>query len=173
MKTATRHVLKLFVTGLLAALPLAATVAVFWWALSLLVRWLGPDSKVGSVLAAIGLSQLRDRMVPEGIDQAVAGLANMRAQMDLYRRTHGTFATVGSARSACEADESARIFGPFVVRCAYPPGPASFVLHAVGRNALADSVFTLDQTGWQTTLKAPEGWPLCRDRWAVRKDGSC
>ena len=63
LKAATRHVLKLFVTGLLAALPLAATVAVFWWALSLLLRWLGPGSKVGSVLSAIGLGVTGSELV--------------------------------------------------------------------------------------------------------------
>lgn len=124
-------------------------------------------------IAGIGLSELRDRMVREGIDQAVAGLSKMRAQMDSHRRIHGTYATAGSVRSPCEADEAVRTFGPFEVRCAHPPGSTTFVLHAVGRNALADFAFTLDQAGRQTTLRAPEGWPRCPDRWAVRKDVSC
>lgn len=55
MKTARTHLLRVFVTGVLAALPLAATVLVFAWAASLLYRWLGPDSAVGSVLVALGL----------------------------------------------------------------------------------------------------------------------
>ncbi|KNZ32335.1 MAG: hypothetical protein AD742_11080 [Methylibium sp. NZG] len=55
MKTARTHLLRIFITGLLAALPLAATVLVFAWAASLLFRWLGPDSAVGSVLVALGL----------------------------------------------------------------------------------------------------------------------
>lgn len=125
------------------------------------------------IVAGIGLSDLRERMVREGIDQAVVGLAKVRAQMDRHRQTHGTFATVGNARSPCETDAAARAFGPFEVRCAYPPGPATFMLHAVGRNALAGFVFTLDQAGRQTTLSAPEGWPRCPGRWAVRKDLAC
>jgi uncharacterized membrane protein len=63
LKAAQRHLLKLFVTGLLAALPLAATVAVFWWVLSLLVKWLGPGSAVGSVLSAIGLGVTGSELV--------------------------------------------------------------------------------------------------------------
>jgi len=55
MKTASSHLLRTFVTGALAALPVAATVFVFWWAVSLLWRWLGPGSAVGSVLSGIGL----------------------------------------------------------------------------------------------------------------------
>jgi uncharacterized membrane protein len=55
MKAAQAHLLRLFVTGLLAVLPLAATVAVFAWAFQLLFGWMGPGSGVGSVLMALGL----------------------------------------------------------------------------------------------------------------------
>ena len=41
--------------SLLAALPLAATVAIFWWLTDLLLRWVGPDSLVGGALVALGL----------------------------------------------------------------------------------------------------------------------
>jgi uncharacterized membrane protein len=44
MKRPLTHLLRVFVTGLLAALPLAATVAIFGWALSVLVRWLASAS---------------------------------------------------------------------------------------------------------------------------------
>ena len=55
MKAATRHALNIFFTGLLAALPLAATVAIFIWGAQLLYTWLGPGSLIGGLLAAIGL----------------------------------------------------------------------------------------------------------------------
>lgn len=55
MKTPIAHVLRVFLAGLLAALPLAATVFVFWWGATTLIRWLGPDSAIGSVLVYVGL----------------------------------------------------------------------------------------------------------------------
>lgn len=55
MTRTSAHLLRIFVAGLLAALPLAATVFVFWWLLSTLIRWLGPSSAIGSVLARVGL----------------------------------------------------------------------------------------------------------------------
>lgn len=55
MRRASKHLLRLFVTGALAALPLAATLAIFAWAASLLFKWLGPESLVGSALVALGL----------------------------------------------------------------------------------------------------------------------
>ncbi len=55
MSRTSAHLLRLFFTGLLAALPLGATIGLFWWAGSVLLSWVGPDSAVGSVLTALGL----------------------------------------------------------------------------------------------------------------------
>jgi len=55
LRRTSRQLMQLFVTGALAALPLAATVAIFWWAASMLMRWLGPDSSIGQGMAALGL----------------------------------------------------------------------------------------------------------------------
>jgi uncharacterized membrane protein len=49
------RLLRLFVTGLLAALPLAATIVIFWWVARVLLRWLGPQSPVGQLFVALGL----------------------------------------------------------------------------------------------------------------------
>jgi uncharacterized membrane protein len=54
MNTHPRRLLRTFVTGLLAALPLLATVAVVWWMVSFVFGWLGPESGIGSVLVAVG-----------------------------------------------------------------------------------------------------------------------
>jgi uncharacterized membrane protein len=50
-----RRLLNIFVTGALAALPLAATIAIFVWAARLAAEYLGPYSLVGRTLRSIGL----------------------------------------------------------------------------------------------------------------------
>lgn len=55
LRRTSRHLVGLFVTGTLAALPLAATFAIFWWAAGMLMGLLGPDSLIGRVMAALGL----------------------------------------------------------------------------------------------------------------------
>lgn len=55
MTRTARHLLNIFVTGALAAMPLAATVLVLVWTVRLLYAWLGPDSLVGGALVHIGL----------------------------------------------------------------------------------------------------------------------
>lgn len=55
MKTTARHALRIFLTGLLAALPLAATLLIFVWGARVLYAWLGPGSFVGGLLIALGL----------------------------------------------------------------------------------------------------------------------
>lgn len=54
---------RIFLTGALAALPLAATIAIFVWAVGLLVRWLGPDSAVGTAMTRIGLGVAGSELV--------------------------------------------------------------------------------------------------------------
>ena len=49
------HPMRIFVTGLLAALPLVATIAVFWWLAEFLWRWIGPQSGIGGVFVSFGL----------------------------------------------------------------------------------------------------------------------
>ena len=55
MSRKSGHLLRIFVTGLLAALPLAATLLIFWWAATRLLQWVGPQSAVGRLLGRIGL----------------------------------------------------------------------------------------------------------------------
>lgn len=50
-----KHIARIFVTGALAALPLAATVLVFAWGARLVYGWVGPGSATGRVLRSIGL----------------------------------------------------------------------------------------------------------------------
>ena len=52
---AHHSLVRIFVTGLLAALPLAATLALFAWVFDVLARWLGPSSAVGRLLIALGV----------------------------------------------------------------------------------------------------------------------
>jgi uncharacterized membrane protein len=49
-----RRVARIFLTGLLAALPLMATVLILVWTGQLLFQWFGPESLIGSGLVAIG-----------------------------------------------------------------------------------------------------------------------
>lgn len=55
MKAPAARLLRIFVTGALAALPLAATVLIVVWAVRLLLSWVGPQSLIGQGLSAIGL----------------------------------------------------------------------------------------------------------------------
>ena len=71
MRRASRHLLRVFVTGLLAALPLAATVLVFAWAIGLVWRWVGPGSAFGSLMSAIGLGVTGSEIVGYAVGLAL------------------------------------------------------------------------------------------------------
>jgi uncharacterized membrane protein len=67
--------LRIFVTGALAALPLAATALIFAWAAGFLIRWLGPESAVGRVLVSIGLGVGASELVGYAIGVAIVAAA--------------------------------------------------------------------------------------------------
>ena len=75
MKATTRHLLRTFLTGLLAALPLIATVAIFIWAARLLYAWLGPGSLVGRILVAIGFGSAGSEVLGYLIGMVIVLLA--------------------------------------------------------------------------------------------------
>lgn len=89
MTQAGAHVVRIFVAGLLAALPLAATIAIFWWAFSLLAGWLGPDSAIGGVLMAVGLgvtgSEIVGYLIGIGLVVAVIFLLGVAVEVGLQR----------------------------------------------------------------------------------------
>ncbi|MCM5679721.1 DUF502 domain-containing protein [Schlegelella sp. S2-27] len=55
MNTRLRKLLRTFLTGLVAVLPLALTLAVLLWIVQLLLAWIGPQSLLGGLLVAIGV----------------------------------------------------------------------------------------------------------------------
>ena len=63
MKEPSVRVLRIFLTGVLAAFPLVATVSVFWWLASFIFRWLGPDSSIGQVLVSVGFGGIESEVI--------------------------------------------------------------------------------------------------------------
>jgi uncharacterized membrane protein len=67
--------LRIFATGALAALPLAATILIFAWAAGILIKWLGPDSAVGRLLVGIGLGVGASEVVGYAMGVAIVAAA--------------------------------------------------------------------------------------------------
>jgi uncharacterized membrane protein len=67
--------LRIFLTGALAALPVVATAGIIWWAVRVLHRWLGPGSTVGQWMTSLGLTVGDSEVLGYAIGVAiVAGL---------------------------------------------------------------------------------------------------
>jgi uncharacterized membrane protein len=70
-----RTLLRIFATGALAALPVAATLLIFAWAAGVLIKWLGPESVVGRTLISIGLGVGASEVVGYAIGVAIVAAA--------------------------------------------------------------------------------------------------
>lgn len=62
-RTLAREFVRIFITGLVAALPLLATLAIVGWAATLLWDWLGPESRIGGALVAVGIGVTGSELV--------------------------------------------------------------------------------------------------------------
>jgi uncharacterized membrane protein len=92
MTTTARHLLRIFLTGLLAALPLAATVLIFVWGARLLYAWLGPGSFFGGLLSAIGLGVTGSEVVGYGVGVGVVMLCIFGLGLLVQTRLRGVMA---------------------------------------------------------------------------------
>jgi uncharacterized membrane protein len=63
MQIPFKHPLRTLMAGILALLPLAATVLLLAWALRFLSAWLGPGSPIGHFLTSIGLGVTESELV--------------------------------------------------------------------------------------------------------------
>jgi uncharacterized membrane protein len=71
MTRTSQRLLNVFVTGILAALPLAATTLIFVWGARLVVAYVGPNSLIGGLLVRIGLGITGSEVVGYAIGVAV------------------------------------------------------------------------------------------------------
>jgi uncharacterized membrane protein len=92
MKTTARHALRIFLTGVLAALPLAATVLIFVWGARVLYAWLGPGSFVGGLLIALGLGGTGSEVVGYLLGLGIVVLAIFALGLLVQTRLRGGLA---------------------------------------------------------------------------------
>ena len=87
---ARRHVLRTFVTGFLAVLPLVATLVLLGWVMSLLRDYLGPESGLGHALGRVGLrlteSPLAAYLIGLGVVLVLVYLLGLLVETQLQRR---------------------------------------------------------------------------------------
>lgn len=88
MNRTGRRLLNVFVTGLLAALPLAATVLIFVWGARLVVEYVGPQSIVGGGLLRIGLGITGSEVVGYSIGVLVVMVAIFLLGLLVQTRLH-------------------------------------------------------------------------------------
>ena len=91
MNRTGRRLLKVFVTGLLAALPLAATLLIFVWGARLVVEYVGPQSIVGGGLLRIGLGITGSEVVAYSIGVLVVMIAIFLLGWYVYHAMTGSW----------------------------------------------------------------------------------
>ena len=92
MNTTARHALRIFLTGLLAALPLAATLLIFIRGARVLYCWLNPGSFVDGLLIALGLGGAGSEVVGYLLGLAIVLLGIFALGLLVQTRLRGVLA---------------------------------------------------------------------------------
>ncbi len=92
MTRTSQRLLNVFVTGILAALPLTATILIFVWGARLVVAYVGPDSLVGGLLVRIGLGITGSEVVGYAIGVATVMAALFLLGLLVQTRLHDMLA---------------------------------------------------------------------------------
>ena len=76
MRLTRNRIVRTFIAGLIAALPLAATTLIIVWAVRLLYEWVGPGSLLGRLLIALGVGIAGSELVGYllGVAMVLAGI---------------------------------------------------------------------------------------------------
>ncbi len=76
MRLTRNRIVRTFIAGLIAALPLAATTLIIVWAVRLLYEWVGPGSLPGRLLIALGVGIAGSEFVGYllGVAMVLAGI---------------------------------------------------------------------------------------------------
>lgn len=79
------HLLRVFVAGLMAALPLLLTVALFWWTFDFINGFVGPSSRIGQAISSLGLGVAGSEVVGYaiGVGVLIAGVFGLGLAVEL------------------------------------------------------------------------------------------
>lgn len=123
------------------------------------------------ILSAIALPAYSDYVTRGRIPDATSNLGSKRVQMEQFFQDNHTY--IGAP--ACVSDTTTSQFFDF--DCAGTGGAATdttYILEAVGKNAMTGFVYTINQSSIkQTTITSVSGWTGNTACWVTRRGGAC
>jgi type IV pilus assembly protein PilE len=121
------------------------------------------------ILAAVALPAYTDYVTRGHIPEATSALSTRQVQMEQFFQDNKTYA----GAPACTADTTSSKYFDF--SCAGTPNATGFTLQAVGKGAMANFGFTVNQSNIKATSSVPSGWttPSPNNCWVTKKGGVC
>ncbi len=122
---------------------------------------------VVGILTAIALPSYNGYVLRARLTEAFSGLAGAQPRLEQHWSNTRSYAGFNTVAGQMPPDSPSFTFS-------LTTGTASaYVLTATGRNAAANFVFTIDQSGNRATTRVPSGWTASSTCWVDRKEGAC
>lgn len=125
------------------------------------------------ILAAIAIPQYNDYIIRSRINEAVAGLSDLRLKMEQYFQDNRTYVGACAAGSVAEPPSSANT-KYFNFTCSNLAA-TTYTLTATGKNTMAGFTYTVNQANTRgTTITGISGWDATSTScWITNKGGAC
>jgi type IV pilus assembly protein PilE len=124
------------------------------------------------ILAAIAYPNYTDYVMKSRVNEAVAGLADLRVKMEQYFQDNRTYVGACAAGTVTQLPSSATT-KYFDFSCG-SLAATTYVVTATGKNAMTGFVYTVDQSNTRvTTITGVSGWSGNAACWVTNKGGAC
>jgi type IV pilus assembly protein PilE len=122
-------------------------------------------------LAAIAIPNYQEYVVKARVNEAVAGLSDMRVKMEQYFQDNRQYPGACAANTVAPLPTNTKYFD---FSCTFDAtNGAIYTVTATGRDAAAGFVYTLDQANTRKTTAVPagSGWSTSNNCWRTSKGG--
>jgi len=131
-------------------------------------------------LTAIAIPMYNDYVVKARVNEAVAGLSDLRVKMEQYFQDNRTYVGACAAGTVTELPSSATTKF-FNFSCTTACGGATtslsatgYTIRACGKSAMSGFEYTVNETNTRTsTVTGLSGWSGSTSCWVTNKGGAC
>lgn len=119
------------------------------------------------ILAAVVIPSYSDYVTRGRIPDATSNLSTKRVQTEQFYQDNRTYVNA----PACTTDTTTSKYFDF--SCSGTPTATSYTLQAVGKGAMVNFTYTIDQNNAKTSTITASGWTGNNTCWVTKKGGAC
>lgn len=134
------------------------------------------------VLAAIAYPNYQDYLIKSRINEATAGLSDLRVKMEQFFQDNRTYVGANAAGAVTQVPTNTKFFDfSYTTTCGGATSSLSatgYTIRACGKSSMSGFEYTVNETNTRTTTisagaQSATGWTQNSSCWVTNKGGAC